>query len=267
MGTSTKGNKMTRGNAFVFPAEQGFSGSCGGTPVKGYMRGGIVKPAAKSYPGKSPAKATGKAYAEGGSIRPSDKERKDYDDSKASSEPVYPEVGTAAKPFGYAKGGGNFIKGAIKRPGALHRKLHVPQGKKIPAGKISKAAKAPGLLGKEARFAETLKGLRHAKGGEIKESEEHEDAKGGFVKKAKGGCSTPKPYAYGGRMPGAVAGAKHRGHTGRGGRGSPMVSGVAKNVMMAPPPMPMGAPTGSPLQGGGGMAPPATPTMAKGGKR
>lgn len=52
-----------------------------------------------------------------------------------------------------------FIAGAIKRPGALHAKLGVPQGKKIPAGKIAAAAKKPGLLGKEARFAEVLKGL------------------------------------------------------------------------------------------------------------
>lgn len=55
-----------------------------------------------------------------------------------------------------------FIKQAIKRPGALHEKLHVPEGKKIPEAKIEKAAHAKGLLGEEARFAETLKGMRHA---------------------------------------------------------------------------------------------------------
>ncbi len=55
---------------------------------------------------------------------------------------------------------GNFIAGAVKRPGALHRKLGVPEGKKIPAKKIAKAAKQPGLLGQEARFAETLKKVR-----------------------------------------------------------------------------------------------------------
>lgn len=56
-----------------------------------------------------------------------------------------------------------FIQGAIKRPGALHRALGVPAGKKIPAGLIRKAAKAKGRLGREARFAETLKGLRKGK--------------------------------------------------------------------------------------------------------
>ena len=57
----------------------------------------------------------------------------------------------------YAKGG--FIKNAIKKPGALHEQLGVPEGQKIPAKKLAKAAKAPGKLGQRARLAETLKGL------------------------------------------------------------------------------------------------------------
>lgn len=54
----------------------------------------------------------------------------------------------------------NFIQGAIKRPGALHRALGVPQGQKIPPAKIAKAAKGGGRVGREARFAETLAKLR-----------------------------------------------------------------------------------------------------------
>jgi len=54
-----------------------------------------------------------------------------------------------------------FIQKAIKHPGALHRELGVPEGKKIPAKKLAKAAKAPGKLGKRARLAETLKKLPH----------------------------------------------------------------------------------------------------------
>ena len=53
----------------------------------------------------------------------------------------------------------NFIKGAIKRPGQLHRDLGVPEGKKIPAARLSSAAKRPGKVGQRARFAQTLKGL------------------------------------------------------------------------------------------------------------
>lgn len=55
--------------------------------------------------------------------------------------------------------GKHFIQGAIKHPGALHRELGVPQGKKIPEEKLEKAAHAGGKLGERARFAETLKGM------------------------------------------------------------------------------------------------------------
>lgn len=50
-----------------------------------------------------------------------------------------------------------WIAGAIKHPGALHRQLGVPQGEKIPAAKLNKAAKAPGKKGQRARLAKTLK--------------------------------------------------------------------------------------------------------------
>lgn len=53
-----------------------------------------------------------------------------------------------------------WIAGAIKHKGALHSQLGVPQGKKIPAKKLAKAAKSPGLLGRRARLAETLKGFK-----------------------------------------------------------------------------------------------------------
>jgi len=45
------------------------------------------------------------------------------------------------------------------KKGALHKELGVAQGKKIPAKKLAKAAKAPGKLGRRARVAETLKKL------------------------------------------------------------------------------------------------------------
>jgi len=51
----------------------------------------------------------------------------------------------------------NWIKGAIKHPGALHKELGIPQGKKIPTKTLSKAASSGGILGKRARLAETLK--------------------------------------------------------------------------------------------------------------
>ena len=50
----------------------------------------------------------------------------------------------------------NWIKGAIKHPGALREELKVPKGKTIPAKKLAAAAKKPGKEGRRARLAETL---------------------------------------------------------------------------------------------------------------
>ena len=63
---------------------------------------------------------------------------------------------------GMAKGG-NFIQKAIKKPGALRAELGAKKGEPIPAGKLTKAAKAPGKLGQRARFAELLKGMKKGK--------------------------------------------------------------------------------------------------------
>ena len=57
----------------------------------------------------------------------------------------------------------NWIKGAIKHPGALHRELGVPEGQKIPKGKLDAAAKRGGKLGQRARLAETLGKMRKGK--------------------------------------------------------------------------------------------------------
>ena len=54
-----------------------------------------------------------------------------------------------------------WIQKAIKKPGALHKALHVKKGEKIPQSKLKKAehSKNPKLK-KRAQLAETLKGLR-----------------------------------------------------------------------------------------------------------
>ena len=53
-----------------------------------------------------------------------------------------------------------WIQKAISKPGSLRKSLGVKEGKTIPAGKLAKAAKAPGKLGQRARLAQTLKGLK-----------------------------------------------------------------------------------------------------------
>jgi hypothetical protein len=54
----------------------------------------------------------------------------------------------------------NWIKKAIKKPGALKKELGVKKGNKIPASKLKKAAGKGGKEGKRARLAETLKKMR-----------------------------------------------------------------------------------------------------------
>lgn len=54
----------------------------------------------------------------------------------------------------------NWIKGAVKKPGALRSELGVKKGKDIPAGKLAAAVKKPGKEGQRARLAETFKKMR-----------------------------------------------------------------------------------------------------------
>lgn len=58
-----------------------------------------------------------------------------------------------------------WIAGAIKKPGALHKDLDVPKGKKISASKLKKAVKKGGIEEKRANLAMTLKKLNHKKKG------------------------------------------------------------------------------------------------------
>tara|TARA_R110002020_G_scaffold82221_1_gene203583 strand:- start:324 stop:545 length:222 start_codon:yes stop_codon:yes gene_type:complete len=53
----------------------------------------------------------------------------------------------------------NWIAGAIKNPGALHRDLGIPEGEKIPLALIKKAAKRKDKVGERARLALTLRGF------------------------------------------------------------------------------------------------------------
>jgi hypothetical protein len=57
----------------------------------------------------------------------------------------------------------NFIKEAIKKPGALRKSMGVKKGETIPAKKLDAATKAPGKMGQRARFAEMLKGFKKGK--------------------------------------------------------------------------------------------------------
>lgn len=55
-----------------------------------------------------------------------------------------------------------WIAGAIKHPGALHTALHVPAGKKIPAGKLAVHEGDSAKMKKRKILAKTLSGFHHA---------------------------------------------------------------------------------------------------------
>jgi hypothetical protein len=52
-----------------------------------------------------------------------------------------------------------WIQSAIKHPGALHKQLGVPEGKKIGFAKLRAASKKGGTLGRRANLAMTLSKL------------------------------------------------------------------------------------------------------------
>jgi hypothetical protein len=54
----------------------------------------------------------------------------------------------------------NWIASAIKKPGSLRASLDVPEGKTIPTKTLTAATKKPGLMGRRARLARTLRSFR-----------------------------------------------------------------------------------------------------------
>lgn len=53
----------------------------------------------------------------------------------------------------------NWIAGAIKSPGSLHKALNIPQGQKIPASKLAAHEGDSTLMKRRKSLAKTLKGL------------------------------------------------------------------------------------------------------------
>lgn len=55
----------------------------------------------------------------------------------------------------------NFMAGAVKHPGALHRALDVPEGERIPASKLSQASNSKNpRIRKMASLAKTFSKYR-----------------------------------------------------------------------------------------------------------
>lgn len=108
-----------------------------------------------------------RGYAEGGRVR--DTALHGPTIANGLDQEAGPE--RALRP-GFAKGGKNWIAGATKNKGALHRALHVPEGQKIPAKKLAKAAHSDNpTMRKRAALAKTLGKMHKAEGGKV-----HSDA-------------------------------------------------------------------------------------------
>ena len=78
-------------------------------------------------------------------------------DGKVTQADILKGRGVGMKKGGSAK---NWIKEAVKKPGALRKQLGIKGDKPIPAKMLDKATKAPGKLGQRARLAKTLRGMK-----------------------------------------------------------------------------------------------------------
>jgi hypothetical protein len=166
---------------------------------------------------------------------------------------------------GRKDGGGNWIAGATKNKGALHRELHVPEGEKIPSKKLSKAEHSSNPTErKRADLAKTLKKMHKADGGPIGMDPEISGTRptGGRIARKSGGSAGK------GKMNVNIIIAQKPDH-------SDMQPPPGAPTPMPRPPMPMpgpgampapppgGAPAG-PMPGGPNMPPPSMARAAGG---
>lgn len=85
--------------------------------------------------------------------------RRDLDEADRIERGIA-DPGREDRKDGGSVGKKNWISGAIKKPGALHKSLGVPMGEKIPAKKLDKAAHSDNpTLARRANLAKTLKGF------------------------------------------------------------------------------------------------------------
>ena len=104
----------------------------------------------------------GKPYMSDAEIERAIRKQKDIDVRTNAAYENYERRRKSGEMSEYKKGGAvkkNWIKSAIKKPGALRESLGVKSGEKIPAKKLASAAKKPGKMGQRARLAQTLKGF------------------------------------------------------------------------------------------------------------
>ena len=218
--------------------------------------------------------------------------------------PSQPASSQMSKAAGIKRGGGvdgKWIQGAIKHKGALHKELHVAEGKKIPEKKLQKAEHSSNpKLAKRAHLAETLKHLGRKDGGRMFHPDEREDkalikkmVKGEALKHRKAGGTAVSNGTLegtrptGGRMARAAGGKTGKGKTNinivvspHGAGQQPPQGGMMPTGGMpphpggmpvaVPPPMAppqQGMPMGMPQMAGPVGAPPMPPQMPPMGRK
>lgn len=176
-----------------------------------------------------------KHYHSGGEVKTN---TKSYSAAERAAECATEGTGSMMAKGRKAK---KWIAGATKNKGALHRALHVPEGKKIPQSKLVKAEHSKNsTMRKRAALAETLKGMHHASGGTIGRMNA-----GGALYATGGGINRLAPGGQPmmpGRMPppqiGALGALAARAH------GPPMRRAMPIPGRMAPGPLGSPGPTG-----------------------
>ena len=81
--------------------------------------------------------------------------------TKTGQKVEYNKGGSTSKKKKKKSSGKNWIQGAVKRPGALRKKLGVKKGKTISAAQLNKAAKSSNpTTRRQANLAKTFKKMR-----------------------------------------------------------------------------------------------------------
>lgn len=158
---------------------------------RAYKKGGKVE--AKAEGSKTAVRADRKKRQSGGkALTPNNYVNRNVKDANQERDGIK-HVGGMKK--GGKAEGKNWIAGAIKKPGALHKSLGVPMGEKIPAKKLSEAAEKGGKLGKRARLAQTLKRMNKYDGGGLtaKEAEAVLGGRDPYVESTVVETISPKP--------------------------------------------------------------------------
>lgn len=238
---------MSVGKPWSFGKEHGFTGSAkseGTTSVRAHER------SVNCY-------AKGGKVAEGKSTTPPPRPQKHYDRMENYRKEQDAEPASPAAETNGMKSGGKWIRGAIKKPGALHKELGVPKGEKIPAKKLASAAKKPGKVGQRARLAETMK--KFAKGGKVDLTERH-------TLGIPGGDGTKNVVGFkkGGKAKGKSGGKSSQAMQQKAAGALAQIAAATQGGGPAAAPGGMAAPPGG-IPGMGGPPPPQIPPPGAGG--